>query len=83
MQNSRHRAGDLDEIFPQTGGGKPNCPALGHCPVENAATPPRNNGSITVDIDANFSIGLRTFPRNDAVNVAPKLCGQAGPTSVS
>jgi hypothetical protein len=37
MQNSRHRIGDIDVIFLQAGGTKPNCSPLGDGPIEDAA----------------------------------------------
>jgi hypothetical protein len=82
MQNSRHSIRDIDEIFLQAGGTKPNCSPLGDGPIEDAAALSRYDRSVTANIDANFGIRLRVFPGDDAVTVGPKRCGQARLASI-
>ena len=82
MQNFRHRIGEIDEIFLQTGGGKPNCPPLGDCALEDTAGLSRGNRSVAADIDGNLGIGLRAFSRDNAVTVTPKLGRQTRPASI-
>src|ERR1700730_10395569 len=82
MQNSRHRIGDIDVIFLQAGGTKPNCSPLGDGPIQDAAALSRYDRSVTANSDASCGIRLRVFPRDDAVTVDPKVCGQARPASI-
>jgi hypothetical protein len=53
--------GDIDEIFLQTGGAKPNRSPHGDCPVEDTAALPRENQSLAASITAKFGSGPRFF----------------------